>query len=220
MESHGISLSEIDLLARLRNFEDNFVERKTCGDHGDWLKTVVGFANTNPVGYPSVLFIGVKDDGTPEGGLNLDKLQQTFAKKMNDAYPPIFFVTKILESDGKQFLAIIVPGSGSRPHFAGPSYIRRGSRTEVASESQFDELLAIRNAKSGEILKWNGKMISIDWMRTEAVELMGPVGRTGEQVISSCNAFYVTLTSQIGWPGSLSIPLKRVEVSFDHQKSS
>jgi hypothetical protein len=127
---------------------------------------------------------------------------------MNNAYPHIYFATKILESDGQQFLAIIVPGSGSRPHFAGPSYVRRGARTEVASESQFDELLAIRNAKSGEILKWNGKMISIDWMRTERFELLGPVGRTEELAVSACNAFYVTLAPQISWPGRLSITLK------------
>lgn len=218
MTTLSVSLSDQDLMARLKNFEDNFVERKTSGDHSDWLKTVVGFANSTPVGYPAVLFIGVRDDGTPEDGLNLDRLQQSFAKKMNDAYPPIYFVAKILESNGKQLLAVVVPGSASRPHFAGPSYIRRGSRTEAASEAQYDELLTARHGKSGEILKWLGKRISIDWMRVEAIHMMGPVERTQEQVVAGCNVFYVTVADQIGWPGS-SIPLRRVEVSFDNTKN-
>jgi hypothetical protein len=41
-----IDLSDTDLLLRLTNFEDHFVERKTSGDSRDWLKTVVGFANS------------------------------------------------------------------------------------------------------------------------------------------------------------------------------
>jgi predicted HTH transcriptional regulator len=68
-----IELKDEGLLLRLRNFEDNFVERKTSADSKDWLKTVVAFANSTPVGYPAVLFIGVKDDGTPEERtVNLD----------------------------------------------------------------------------------------------------------------------------------------------------
>ena len=47
-----VSLSDADLLARLKNFKDHFVERKTSGDKRDWLKTVVAFANSAPNGYP------------------------------------------------------------------------------------------------------------------------------------------------------------------------
>jgi hypothetical protein len=45
-----IEMSEANLPARLRNFEDQFVERKTVGDSRDWTKTVVGFANSAPKG--------------------------------------------------------------------------------------------------------------------------------------------------------------------------
>lgn len=86
MSTLASSLADEDLLTRLKNFEDNFVERKSAGDNRDWLKTLVAFANSTPVGYPAVLFIGVRDDGTPEGGNNLDKLQQTLAEKPK---PPI-----------------------------------------------------------------------------------------------------------------------------------
>ena len=160
------SLSDADLLSRLKTFEDNFVERKTSGDHKDWLKTVVGFANSTPIGFPAVLFIGVRDDGTPETGLNLDSLQQSFARKIPEAYPPIYFASRVLGSANSQFLAVIVPGSEDRPHFAGPSYVRRGSATEVASEHQFNEMVANRLSKSAHILKWRGKRVSIDRMRT------------------------------------------------------
>ena len=66
------------------------------------------------------------------------------------------------------------------PHFAGPSYRRKGNRTETASEQQFDELLASRLSKSGEILKWINKAITIDWMRTEHMHQLGqsPVRRS------------------------------------------
>ncbi|MFQ5927947.1 MAG: helix-turn-helix domain-containing protein, partial [Terriglobia bacterium] len=104
-----LQLSDQDLLSRLQNFEDYFVERKTSSDKRDWLKTVVGFANSAPVGYPAVLFIGVRDDGTIEGTANLDKLQQTFSGIVSEAYPPIATFPKVLERDGKQFLAVIIP---------------------------------------------------------------------------------------------------------------
>ena len=203
-------LSDSDQLSRLKNFEDNFVERKSAGDSKDWLKTVVGLANSTPAGYPAVLFIGVKDDGTPETGCNLDSLQQTFARKMQEAYPPVYFATRILGVGDSQFLAVVIPGSENRPHFAGPSYVRRGSTTEVASRSQFDELLARRLSKSEHILRWRGKPVSIDRMRTgNAVNLVGPVETSYAQTVSECNAFYVTFGD------GQSIPLRRVEISFD-----
>jgi predicted HTH transcriptional regulator len=71
--------SDQELLLKLRNFEDNFVERKTISDNKDWLKTVVAFANSVPIGYPAILFISVKNDGTIRDSVNLDKLQMTLA---------------------------------------------------------------------------------------------------------------------------------------------
>ena len=61
-----IEITDADLLLRLTNYEVHFVERKTSGDSKDLLKTVVGFANSAPIGYPAVLYIGVKDGGAIE----------------------------------------------------------------------------------------------------------------------------------------------------------
>lgn len=160
-----IEITDADLLLRLTNYEYHFVERKTGGDSRDWLKTGVGFANSAPIGYPAVLYIGVKDGGAVEDSVNLDSLQKTFGKKLEDAYPPIYYMTKVLAKDGKQFLAIIVPGSEDRPHFAGPSYIRAGSETKIASEPQFQELITQRQSKAYEILKWKDKQATVDYMR-------------------------------------------------------
>ena len=61
--SDSLPFDDQDLFFRLRNFEDHFVERKVYSDRKDWLKTVVAFANSTPVGWPAVLFIGVTDKG-------------------------------------------------------------------------------------------------------------------------------------------------------------
>ena len=67
MDNFVANLSDADLASRLTNFEDHFVERKTSGDQADWVKTVVAFANSTPIGYPAVLFIGVKTTGPLKG---------------------------------------------------------------------------------------------------------------------------------------------------------
>jgi hypothetical protein len=214
-----LGLNETDLLSRLKNCEDTFVERKTSADSKDWLKTVVAFANSTPIGYPAVLFIGAKDDGTIETGpTNLDSLQKTFNKKMEDAYPPIYFLTKVLSDGDRQCIAIIIPGSENRPHFAGPSYLRFGSETKVASESQFDSLIAERQSKPYEILRWKGKQVSVHYMHTDRqVPMLGPIRTTEVLTVFDCNPFYVTLqkiASELR-----SVPLNRVAISFDAEKS-
>ncbi|HEY4843590.1 MAG TPA: hypothetical protein VIH78_16595 [Terriglobales bacterium] len=50
-----VDLTEADLPARMKNFEDHLVERKTVRDEKAWKKTAVAFANSVPVGLPAVL---------------------------------------------------------------------------------------------------------------------------------------------------------------------
>ena len=210
-----IELSDQELLLRLRNFEDNFVERKTSSDSKDWLKTIVAFANSTPIGYPAVLYIGVKDDGTPEEKtVNLDSLQKSFVEKVRNHYPPIYHVTKVLEIGGRQFLAVVIPGSPDRPHFAGRSFIRKGSKTVEASDEQFANLIAMRNSKAYEILKWKGKTITLDVMNVEHTYTVGPVASSQAFTVEDCNQFHVTLDA-----GTFkkSVPLARIEISFDQK---
>ena len=211
-----IELKDEDLLLRVRNFEDNFVERKTSGDTKDWLKTVVAFANSTPVGYPAVLFIGVKDDGTPEEKtVNLDSVQKSFSEKVSKAYPLVYYLTKIVNVGGKQVLAVIVPGSADRPHFAGPSYVREGNKSVMASESQFEELIASRNSKAYEILEWKGKTITVGVPAGHTRAFRVPFDRPSRAcTVVGCNQFYVTLEDA---GRKESIPLSRIQVSFDQQ---
>jgi predicted HTH transcriptional regulator len=212
-----VDLKDEDILIRLRNTEDNFVERKSSGDSKDWLPATVAFANSVPVGYPAILFIGVKDDGTPEGNCNLESLQKKFDKKLADAYPPIFYLPKVLRTDGKEFLAVIIPGSPDRPHFAGQAYVRVGSQTKSASEAQFAILIAQRQSKACEILKWLGKPVAIETLSY----LRGSAHKSRMQgVLTDCNQFYVSYGAALpdgsaGQP-THSLPLSKVEVSFDH----
>src|SRR5579872_4362802 len=90
-------LTDVDLLARMKNFEDHLVERKTIKDEKDWKKTAVAFANSAPVGLPAVLYIGVRDNGeieTPQP--NMDEAQKRFNRQMEKVYPRIAYVPKII----------------------------------------------------------------------------------------------------------------------------
>jgi len=209
-----MNLSDEELISRLRNPEDHFVERKSASDSKDWLKTVVAFANSVPVGYPAVLFIGAKNDGSIEAGADLDSLQRSFSVKMNSAFPRIYYLPKLLAVDSDRCLAVVVPGSALRPHFAGLSYVREGSITREASERQFQVMIAERTSKAYEVLKWKEKKVTIDFMRTGAhVESMGPVRHQMDAVISDCNQHFL-MFRQGAAPGQ-AVPLSRVDLSYD-----
>lgn len=211
-----VELSDADLLARMKNFEDHLVERKTFSDEKDWKKTAVAFANSVPVGLPAVLFIGVRDNGeieTPQK--DLDAAQRKFNTQMQKVYPRIPYVPKIISANGQQALAVIIPGSELRPHFAGLSYVRRGSETHEASEQEFAELIAQRSSKAAKILSWKGKAITV--MSRNPVEggLFHAETRWQDPTtVKDCDQFYVTLNRGSGSP--VSLPLSRVDITFDN----
>ena|ERR1700723_1020091 len=212
-----VELNESDLLARMRNFEDHLVERKTVKDERDWKKTAVAFANSVPVGLPAVLYIGVRDNGeieTPQ--YNLDEVEKKFNRQMEKVYPRIAYVPKIIAGDGRQALAVVIPGSDLRPHFAGLAYVRKGSESIEASEDQFTELIASRTAKSREILRWKDRIVSVHQLNVEhTVHVLGRIGSTAEMFVQDCNSLYVTLKQG----GLVSYPLRNVDITFDHAKS-
>lgn len=213
-----IKLSDQDLLSRLTNFEDAFVERKSSGDMKDLLKTAVAFANSTPMGYPAILFYGVTNEGVPEGKANLDTMQRTISDKLSDAYPPIYYLSKVLQQDGKQFLAVIIPGSENRPHFAGQSYVRDGTQTKKASEQQFERLIAERNSKAREIVKWLGKEITFRIPKGQHLSLGGNVyeNRLPGRVMD-CNQFYVSL--RFVHDNTRAYALSFVEIGYDYKEN-
>ena len=208
-------MSDQDLLARMKDFEDHFVERKTSGDKKDWLKTVVAFANSAPIGLPCVLYIGVRNNGEIEDPqTNLDSLQITLNKIMESAYPRVAYLPKIITEGGKQALAVIVPGSSSRPHFAGPSYVRKGSETVDASEEQLENLISSRSGKVYQISRYTGKEVTIVVCLVDSHQLVSrnpPIGG----IVIDCNEFWVTLQSPQGSKKD-SHPLKDVDLNYDN----
>lgn len=217
-----INLTDQDILLRLAAFEDAFVERKTANDSRDWLKTVVAFANTAPVGMPAILFIGVRDNGEIEGNANLDSLQKTLSEKLALAYPPIYYLPKVLQHDGKQFLAVIVPGSPERPHFAGPAYIRDGSQSVPSSAKQFDLLIAERSSKVREILKWKNKAVTFRLSAQKNMQVVMALGTSGGGTLAGtvvdCNQFYLTVESIFEKNSLISFPVNAIDINFDHHE--
>lgn len=211
-------LSDSDIIGKLTVFEDQFVERKTSADSSDWLKTVVGFANSCPVGYPGLLLIGVRNDGAIEQRLNFDSLQKTLNREINKAYPPIYTFPKVVTHGGQDFLAVIVPGSADRPHFSGAAYVRRGSETVTASEDQFKSLIATRSSKAYEIVRNIGKAVTVEVRNVERFGVVGEVATTWEATVTDCSQFAVALRVA-GNPGfDKVIPLNRVLISQDEAR--
>lgn len=209
-----IELSDADLLARLKNFEDQFVERKTINDGRDWLKTVVAFANSTPIGYPAILYIGVRDDGQFEArSVDFDSLQKKLNREMQSIHPRVAYFPKIITDGTNQALAVIVPGSPLRPHFSGPSYVRRGSETFEASDEQLDRLIAARSGKVYHISQYIGKpvtYVSVSIVNGQEIRGMG-----GDVFVVDCNEFWTTLRLQ---GVERSYVLDDVDLNFDNQR--
>jgi predicted HTH transcriptional regulator len=121
--------TELDLLRLLHSTEHTFVERKTVADTKDLIKTVVAFANTLSNDQEGVLFVGTTDGGEIEAhSSSLDQMQKSLADKLKNIYPAVYYETKTVQESGRECLAVIVPGSPSRPHFAGLLFVRDGSK--------------------------------------------------------------------------------------------
>jgi hypothetical protein len=212
-------LTEQELIRRLKDTEDGFVERKTVGDTNDCLKTVVAFANSTPVGFPAVLFVGVRDNGEVENtDTDFDQLQKNLSKKLASAYPPVYTTTKILRAGDREFMAIVVPGSEGRPHFAGQAYIRDGSQSLVASQQQFEKLIALRSGKPYEILKWKGKGVTLTQIaRTHMLHGSTQWSYAKHMLVNvaDCNLHYVTLGSVHDITQFVSYPLSIIELNYD-----
>ncbi len=212
-----------DLMNRLGNAEDNFVERKPGNlNRDDIRKTVVAFANSVPDGRTGVLFIGIRNDGRIEGVPNPDKLQKTVREVCEqDCYPPIKFSAEVLKTPEGLVLAIVVPSSVNKPHFAGPAYVRRGSESIAASLEVFDELVHSRNSKCAAVLKLKGQVISVLSLQHklgEAKHIPDSGYREGAECrVEAADAQAVRL--QILASGRMvTEPLEHVKVSYDEEK--
>lgn len=198
MSSLGTYPSDDDLLKWKNPSEDHFIERKTSGDSRDWLKTLVAFANSVPVGRYAVMYVGVRDDGTVEGGTNLDSIQKTLRQKMTAAYPPIEYVSRVLAEDRAEFLCVLVSASRKRPHFSGPAYVRVGSETIDGSREQHERMLTQWNDKAARLLEAHGHDISVTVVHMDERNRQYNRFQSGVMQITDCTPHTLTLRSQYG----------------------
>ena len=205
-----------ELVSRLKDHEDGFIERKTQGaaNAQEIRKTLVAFANSVPPGRTAVFYIGVKNDGTVAGVTETDSLQKNIGDvAKNDCYPSVDYQITVLQLDGRHVLAVEVEASDKRPHFSGPAYIREGSQTKVASNELYEELISSRNEKAGHILRSKGQLVTyrpyeLDrWGRKRIVY-------TIDCRVETCSAHVVHLHA--GGSGRyFSVPLDQVTINFD-----
>lgn len=158
-----------ELVSRLRNFEDNFTERKLEGARPEELRrTLVAFANSLPEGRTAVLYIGVTETAELKGVKNPDSLQRKIRILCeHDCFPPIKYSCEVLNVEGNNIVAVEVLHDRNSPHFAGPAYIRQGSESVLASEKAFDDLITRRLDKIYEILKWKDKVVTVNAIGTQ-----------------------------------------------------
>ncbi len=138
-----------ELFGRLRDFEDQFTERKLEGAGSPaFKKALVAFANSLPPNRTGVLFVGMADNGTVSGVADPDKLQRTLRNLAEtECYPPIYIDLEVLTPSEGTVIAAIVHYSERRPHFAGPAYVRRGSESIAATEEIYRDLLLSQDDK-------------------------------------------------------------------------
>lgn len=212
-------LSDTEILRRLRDVEDSFTERKSFGDfHKDVAKTVCAFANSAPFGYPCILYIGVRNDGTLETHSDdeLDRVQQTLTKKCGAIYPPVYTLQKVLTGPGGvKIVAVVIPGSSNRPHFTGPAYMRKGSESFEASEEMLNGLIADRSSKAYKVRTWIGKEVVVSYCSPSGVL------RDERCLLVDCNQFYLTYKELDYTPHQIkSWPLSRFDLSYHHERTA
>jgi hypothetical protein len=213
-----MQFSDEDLRRLRASTEDHFTERKTAADSGDWVKTVVAFANSVPHERPGVLFIGVRDNGTIEQGCNLDTLQRTLRSKLNAVYPPVNYTPRVVSEGSQEYLCVLVPGSASRPHFAGPAFARVGSETVVATQALYDAMIAERNGKTYRIRQFVGKPVRLLFIRSgeKSVGLQGRIAYQHVWELVECDQFSAAFRDHYGERHVFS--LDRVDLLTAHEQ--
>jgi hypothetical protein len=212
-----------ELIARLSAKEDNFVERKSDGiSPRDIRKAASAFANTVE-GRSAILFIGVDDrSGTIVGVRDTDGLQKRVREACEECYPPINHSCEVLQREGKDVLAVVIPPSDEKPHFTGAAYVRVGSQSVRASKERFEELVLTRIDKCREVLRYKGRgLISVRGVgyKLGSNRAMSDTHylEQDECVVTACSAHTVTLQTPDG--RIYREPLGRVEIGYDTERA-
>jgi hypothetical protein len=151
-----------ELRARLHDVEDALVERKEAAKLQPVKAAVVSFANSLVEGTTAVVFVGVRNDGTPAGALgDVDDVQKKIRGYLSECYPPLPYQVYALDMDGVPVVAIHVLPSKDKPHFTGKAYVRVGSETVEASAEALAQLLDQRDSLVAALTPFIGKKVTI-----------------------------------------------------------
>jgi hypothetical protein len=213
------------LLARLMNrpSEDNFVERKPQSVKGHELRqTLVAFSNSLDENQTAVLFIGVDDKtGAILGVEDPDKLQMRVGDAGEECYPAIRPAMTVVEFDAKRVLAVEVAHSKDKPHFAGPAYIRSGSRSPKAPDSVYRDLLTSHCSKAGELLRWKNTAVTVRVINKKLgnryPEWDPSINQEYECTVLNCDPFSVRFSLH-GYDEYCTEALQKIELDRDSLK--
>jgi hypothetical protein len=214
------------LIGRLtrRSPEDNFVERKLQSVKADELRrTLVAFSNSLQAQETAVLFIGVDDrTGKIIGVDNADALEKRVAEAGEQCYPVILPRMTGLHLEAKVVLAVEVGFSPDKPHFAGPAYVRSGSRSVKASDSLYRDLLTSHCTIAGELLKWKDKIVTVRLVNKKLgntnPEWDPSSNGTRECRVVRSDPFSVALY-ELGSMGEYIEPLSRLDLDWDQVRN-
>ena len=207
LQENYVLVTEDELIRKVSDTENNFVERKTSSNTDGWLKTAVAFANSCPIGQPGILYVNVDDNGKvifQPVGYDFEKLQKSISKCIAEAWPPIYFITHILNKNGSEFVAVVIYGSPFRPHFSGRAHVRVGPETRDASDEEYDKLIAQRSSKVRALQKLVGK--TVYW------ESLSPAVGNANGTVVDCNQFFLTID---GGTYQRCFPVDWITISFD-----
>lgn len=135
---------------------------------------------------------------------------------LQKTYPRVPYQQRAIQVGEKQIIAVVVLGSELRPHFAGPSFVRRGSESMEATQEQLGLLIAQRSSKVYRLSQHIGKPITL------SIKCVQPNGyfslnRDGAKLFD-CNESWVTVhRTSLHPPIYVSYPLENVNLGFDHQ---
>jgi hypothetical protein len=208
------------LLARLRQPEDQFDEKKTTADRREVTRTLVGFAKSTPEGREAVLFIGAAPDGSFRGVKDPDGLERDIRRWVRDeCCPPVSFTTEVIETEGYPIVAVCVPGGQRGLFFVGHAYERIGSETVRITPERLNELLAARSSKASRILEFKNKTVTVE---TVGCDIDGNnvdnfLRMEYECNVDGCDDHSVQLT-KLDAGRSLSISMSRVELQRDTKR--
>jgi ATP-dependent DNA helicase RecG len=196
--------SDADLEKMLDDVESDRVEKKESwkGDSPEkGRQAVCAFANDLP-GHckPGVLFVGVKDDGSPSGLAITDQLLQTVADIKSDGKivpPPTLTVEKRILKGEEIAVLTVQPADAPPVRYDGRTWIRLGPRRGVATvqdERVLNERRKHRNlpfdvqpVPSSELKVLNRLLFEQEYLPNAfAPDVIAANDRTLEQRLAAC----------------------------------